>query len=119
MSRSPWPLLLHSPTFSTDQKLNRATLVPQVVYTNVSTEFYSPYSGNSPEQFTARVDYAIEQLGTSVSSNAVRQGNTTIAWSGTNYLALPASVNTTGTLLWPLYMLLLPTVSCLHAQLTS
>lgn len=71
----------------------------QVVYSNVSTQFYSAYSGNTPEQFTAKIDYAIEQLGTSVSSNAVRQGNSTISWSGTNYLALPASVNTTGTLL--------------------
>lgn len=69
----------------------------QVVYNNVSAQFYSAYSGNSPEQFTARVDYAIEQLGTSVSSNAARLGNSTISWSGTNFLTLPASVNTTGT----------------------
>lgn len=72
----------------------------QVVYNNVSTQYYSAYRGNSPEQFTARVDHAVEQLGTSVSSNAARQGNSTITWSGANYLALTASVNSTGTLLW-------------------
>ena len=74
--------------------------VIQVVYNNVSTEYYSAYCGNSPEQYTARVKYAIEQLGNSASRNTRREGNTTIVWNGTNYLALTASVNTTGTLAW-------------------
>lgn len=67
-----------------------------MVYNNVTAEYYSAYNGNSPEQFTARVNYAIEQLGSGVSANAVQQGNTTISWSGTNYVELTASVNTTG-----------------------
>ncbi|KAL3133428.1 hypothetical protein ABBQ38_007295 [Trebouxia sp. C0009 RCD-2024] len=66
-----------------------------VVYNNVSTEYYSAYSGNTPEQFTVRVSYAIQQLGSSVSSNANRQGNSTIVWKGINYMTLSASVNTT------------------------
>lgn len=78
----------------------RYVLFVQVVYNNVSTEFYSAYSGNSPEQFTARVYFAIKQLGSSVSSNAIRQGNYTIVWEDTNYLSLTASVNITGTLVW-------------------
>lgn len=71
-------------------------VVLQVVYTNVSAQYYSGYAGNNPTQYTQRVYYAIEQLGTTVSSQASQSGNTTITWTGPTYLALPASANVTG-----------------------
>lgn len=88
----------------TDELMEQGLFFMQVVYNNVSTEYYSAYSGNSPEQFTVRVSYAIQQLGSSVASNAIRQGNSTIAWKGTNYMTLSASVNTTGILLWSVFI---------------
>ncbi len=68
----------------------------QVVYNNVSAQYYSAYAGNNPSQYTQRVLYAIDQLGTTVSSEASQTGNTTITWAGPTYLALPASANVTG-----------------------
>ncbi|KAL0035971.1 hypothetical protein WJX77_009876 [Trebouxia sp. C0004] len=68
-----------------------------VVYNNVSAQYYSGYAGNNPSQYTQRVFYAIEQFGTSVSSEASQTGNTTITWAGPTYLALSASANMTGT----------------------
>lgn len=68
----------------------------QVVYNNVSAQYYSGYAGNNPSQYTQRVFYAIEQLGTTVSSEASQTGNTNITWAGPTYLALPASANVTG-----------------------
>ncbi len=68
----------------------------QVVYTNVSAQYYSAYDGNNPVQYTQRVLYGIEQLGTSVSSNVAQSSTTALTWTGTTYLALSASANATG-----------------------
>ena len=68
----------------------------QVVYNNVTAQYYSEYAGNNPTQYTQRTLYAIDQLGTAVSSQASQTGNTTITWAGPTYLALPASANVTG-----------------------
>ncbi|KAA6425511.1 MAG: kinase [Trebouxia sp. A1-2] len=68
-----------------------------VLYNNVSAQYYSGYAGNNPSQYTQRVLYAIDQLGTTISSEASQTGNTTITWAGPTSLALPASANVTGT----------------------
>jgi len=68
----------------------------QVVYNNVTAQYYSGYAGNNPTQYTQRTLYAIDQLGTAVSSQASQTGNTTITWAGPTSLALPASANVTG-----------------------
>ena len=66
------------------------------MYTNVAAQYYSGYATNTPTQYTLRVLYAIEQLGTSVSSQATVTSNTTITWTGTSYLPLSATANVTG-----------------------
>ena len=68
----------------------------QVVYNNVTAQYYSAYAGNSPSQFASRVEYAIVNQFGDASERVTQPSNTSITWSGTNYLTLAASANVTG-----------------------
>ena len=68
----------------------------QVVFNNVTAQYYSAYAGNTPDQFTRRVEYAIQSQFGGVADRAIQSSNTTIAWTGTNYIPLSASANATG-----------------------
>lgn len=113
--------MLSRDAFSAKDKSLQAILLScdlvQVVYSNVSAQYYSAYAGNNPSQYTLRVFYGIEQLGNDVSSQASQADNTTIAWTGPTLLKLPASANVTGKSL--LMALLIPFASAACLQLPT
>lgn len=92
--------MLSRDAFSAKDKNFQALLLScalvQVVYSNVSAQYYSAYAGDEPSQYTLRVLYGIEQLGIDASSQASQADNNTILWTGPTLLNLTASANVTG-----------------------
>jgi len=88
----------------------------QVVYSNVSAQYYTAYAGSNPSQCTLKVVYGMEQLGIDVSSQASQADNATIMWTGPTLLEIPDSANVTGKSL--LMALLTPSANaaCLQLQ---